>query len=45
MPASHDHDDEAFDATDEGDVDVTVEQEDQLAHEQLSYLAEHGFAS
>lgn len=43
MPASHDHDDEAFDATDNGDVEVTAEEEEALRQAQLDELQKAGF--
>lgn len=43
MPASHDHDDEAFDATDDDTVDVSLEEEAALTQEQLDRLDECGF--
>ncbi len=44
MPASHDHDDEAFDAADDGgEVDVTPDEEAELTAQALDQLKEAGF--
>lgn len=43
MPASHDHDDEAYDAADDGAIEVTIEEENQLRQDQLDYLKARGF--
>lgn len=43
MPASHEHDDEDYDAADDGDVEVTPELEAELRQQQLDYLHARGF--